>query len=162
MKPSLAGRLGLTVSTGELGCKSPARRSLHRGGVWARGLRLDSQLLLTRQITLLQLLLALEQALLRLHQPLLRALFLYALRLLRLQLLYALLQAVDALLTVRGLARKDIALPLLDRLLLLDALLALADQLLLRWARDRRRGARAPRCGDCRRDRRCSDLRCRT
>lgn len=157
MKPSLGGRC-----TGELGCKPPARRSLHRGGVRARNRRLDCQLLLTRQITPLQVLVALEQALLRLHQPLLRALLLRALRRLRLQLLYALLQAVDVLLTERGLARKDIALPLLDRLLLLDALLALADQLLLRWARDRRRGARAPRCGDCRRDRRCSDLRCRT
>ena len=111
MKPSLACRLGLRVGTGELGCKSPACRSLHCGG--SRGL--DSQLLLARQITLLQVLLALEQAPLRLQQPLLRALLLHALRLLRLQLVYALLQAVDALLTQRGLARKDIALPLLDR-----------------------------------------------
>src|SRR5512142_91835 len=58
VKPSLAGRMGPTVSAGELGCKSPARRGLHRG-VRARSRRLDSQLLLTRQITLLQVLVAL-------------------------------------------------------------------------------------------------------
>jgi len=47
------------------------------------------------------------------------------LRLLRLQLLHAPLQAVDAGLTIHGLARKYVALPLLHHLLsLLEALLA--------------------------------------
>jgi len=53
------------------------------------------------------------------------------LRLLRLQLLYALLQAVDALLALRALPRKDIALPFLRGLLeLLRALLTLEQALL--------------------------------
>jgi hypothetical protein len=53
------------------------------------------------------------------------------LRLLRLQLLYAPLQAVDALLALRALRRKDIALPFLRGLLeLLRALLTLELALL--------------------------------
>src|SRR5690242_6408089 len=117
-------------------------------------------------LELLRALLTLEQALLRLQQSLLGAMIPRALRLLRLQLLYALLQAVDALLTLHALTRKLVALPLLHRLLrLLDALLAVADPLLLRCARDRRgRRARTRRCGDFRRSRArwCSDLRWRT
>ena len=74
MKPGLACCLGLTVGTGEMGCKSPACRSLQGGGVGARSRRLDPQLLLARQITLLHVLLALEQALFCLQQSLLRAL----------------------------------------------------------------------------------------
>jgi hypothetical protein len=74
LKTSLACCLSLTVGTGELGCKSPACRSLHRGGVGARSRRFDFELLLPRQITLLHVLLALEQALFCLQQSLLRAL----------------------------------------------------------------------------------------
>src|SRR5258706_2005163 len=100
------------------------------------------------------------------QQSLLRALRPRAFQLLRLQLLNALLQAIDALLALRALARRHLALALLCGLLpLLDALLALAGPLLLRWARARRgRCARARRCGDSRRGRarRCSDLRHRT
>jgi hypothetical protein len=69
---------------------------------------------------------------------LLRALRPRAFRLLRLQLLNALLQPIDALLALRALARRHVARALLLRgLLLLDVLLALADPLLLRWARAR-------------------------
>jgi hypothetical protein len=68
----------------------------------------------------------LQQAVLRLEHPLLLALRPRAFRLLRLQLLHALLQAIDAGLALRGLARQHLALPLLDLLLaLLDTLLAL-------------------------------------
>jgi hypothetical protein len=62
MLPSRPYRLGLWLGTGEARCKSPACGSLHCSG--ARSRRLYSQLLLARQITLLQALLALEQALL--------------------------------------------------------------------------------------------------
>jgi len=49
-----------------------------------------------------------------------------ALRLLRLQLLHALLHAIDAVLALHALARKHLALPLLHNLLsLLDVLLTL-------------------------------------
>jgi hypothetical protein len=133
LKPSRVCCLGLSVSTAEVRCKSPPCRSLHRGSsVGARSCRrLYSRLLLARQITLLHALLALEQALLCLQQLLLRALLPQALRLLRLQLLYALLQPVDALLVLRALPRKDIALPFLRHLLeLLRALLPLALRLL--------------------------------
>ena len=74
MKTSLACCLSLTVGAGQLGGKSPARSSLHRGGVGARSRRLDFELLLARQITLSHVLLALEQALFCLQRPLLRAL----------------------------------------------------------------------------------------
>jgi hypothetical protein len=114
----------------------------------------------------LHTLLMLELPLFCLQQPLLRALRPQAFRLLRLQLLHALLQPIDAVLALRALARRHVALPLLHGLLrLLNALLALADPLLLRWARARRgRCARARRCGDFRRGRawRYSDLRRRT
>ncbi|WP_314949510.1 hypothetical protein [Bradyrhizobium cosmicum] len=65
------------------------------------------------------------------QHALLRTLRPRAVRLLRLQLLYALLQPVDAGLALRGLARQHLALPLLLHLLaLLDVLLALLDALL--------------------------------
>ena len=77
-------------------------------------------------------LLTLEQAVLRLQRPLLLALRAHAFWLLRLQLLHALLQAIDAVLTLRRLARKHLALPLLNNLLsLLDVLLTLLRTLLL-------------------------------
>jgi len=110
------------------------------------------------------MLLALKLALFCLQQPLLRALRPRTLRLLRLQLLHALLQPIDAVLALH--ARARVALPLLPGLLqLLDALLALADPLLLRWALSQGgRCARARGCGDSRRGRawRCSDVRHRT
>jgi hypothetical protein len=144
--PNSACHVGLRVITGEARCESPPCGSLHRGGSGGlRSRRLYSQLLLARQITLLQALLALELALLCLQQPLLRALRPRAFRLLRLQLLHALLQAIDALLALRALARQHVVRALLRGLLpLLGALLALADPLLLRWARVQRgRCARA-------------------
>ncbi|WP_247562172.1 hypothetical protein [Bradyrhizobium sp. 138] len=58
---------------------------------------------------LLDALLALKKAALRLQQPLLLVLRPCAFRLLRLQLLHASLQAVDAVLAFRGLARKHLA-----------------------------------------------------
>ena len=89
-------------------------------------------------LDLLYTLLMLELALFGLQQPLLRALRPRAIRLLRLQLLNALLQPIDALLALHALARRHVARALLLRgLLLLDVLLALADPLLLRWARAR-------------------------
>jgi hypothetical protein len=93
-------------------------------------------------LELLPALLTLELALLCLQQPLLRALRPRAFRLLRLQLLNALLQAIDTLLALHALARRHVARALLRGLLrLLNALLALADPLLLRWTR-----ARSGRC----------------
>ena len=90
-------------------------------------------------LELLYTLLTLEQALFCLQQPLLRAPLPWALRLLRLQLLHALLQPIDAVLALHALARRHVALPLLHGLLrLLNSLLALADPLLLRWARAQR------------------------
>ena len=92
----------------------------------------------------LQTLFTLELPLFGLQQPLLRALCALALRLLRLQILHALLQPVDALLALRVLRRKPVALPLLHRLLrLLNALLALADPILPGWARACRDGLAA-------------------
>jgi hypothetical protein len=83
-------------------------------------------------LVLLHVLLTLELPLFCLQQPLLRALRPRALRLLRLQLLHALLQPIDALLALHALARRHVALPVLRGLLqLLDALLALAEPLLL-------------------------------
>ncbi|HET7124010.1 MAG TPA: hypothetical protein VFI51_07830 [Bradyrhizobium sp.] len=75
----------------------------------------------------------------RLQQPLLGALRPLAMRLLRLQLLHTLLQAIDAFLALRALARKRVALPLLHGMLLLlltllTLLRALFDPLLSRRA----------------------------
>jgi hypothetical protein len=82
---------------------------------------------------LLHALLTLKLPLFCLQQPLLRALRLPAFRLLRPQLLNALLQAVDALLALRALARRHVVRALLRGLLpLLAALLALAGPLMLR------------------------------
>jgi len=83
--------LGLWVGTGEARCKtSPC--ALHSGNSSGASCRQRySQLPLTRQMTLLQLFLVPEQALLRLQQALLCALLARALRVLRLQLLHALL-----------------------------------------------------------------------
>jgi hypothetical protein len=75
---------------------------------------------------LLQALFALEQAVLSLQQPFLRALRPAAFRLLRLQLLHALLQMIDAALPRGALARQHVAPPILHHLCpLLDALLTL-------------------------------------
>jgi len=105
LKPGRVCCQGPSIGAGEVRCKSSPCRSLHRGSsVGARGRRLYSQLLLARQITLLHALLALEHMLLRLQQPLLRSLIPRALRPLRLQLLDALLQPIDALLALRALA----------------------------------------------------------
>ncbi len=111
--------------------KSSACGCLHRGSDGgARSRRLYSQELLTSQNALLHQLLALQQALLCLQQPLLRALRAQAFRLLRLQLLHALLQPIDALLVLHALAREHLALPLLGDLLeLLHAPLALEQAL---------------------------------
>jgi hypothetical protein len=102
------------VTAEEVRCKSPACCSLQggsRGGPFGR--RLRCQPLQPRLIALLHKLLALELAVLCLEQPLLRALCPQAFRLLRLQLLHALLQAIDAALALCALARKHLTLPLL-------------------------------------------------
>ncbi|WP_235939284.1 hypothetical protein [Bradyrhizobium hipponense] len=66
------------------------------------------------------------------QHALLRTLRPRAFRLLRLQLLHPLLQAIDAILTIRRLARQHLALPLLHHLLaLLDLLLLLLLRTLL-------------------------------
>jgi hypothetical protein len=107
---------------------------------------------------LLHALLALEQAVLGLQQPLLRALRPETFRLLRLQLLHALLQAIDAGLPLCALARQHATLPLLHNLLsLLKALLTLLracfDLFLSRQPRARvGRRCRARWCGDSRLD----------
>ena len=124
--PGRKRRAGLQdVIAAEACAKSPARCSLQggiRGGSLSR--RSGSQPLQARLIAFLQALLALEQAALGLQQPLLRALRSQAFGLLRLQLLRALLQAIDAVLPLGALARKHLTLPLLHGLLsLLDALL---------------------------------------
>jgi len=121
-------RIGIA---GEALSKSSACGRLHRGSDGgARSRRLYSQELLTSQNALLHQLLALQQALLCLQQPLLRALRAQAFRLLRLQLLHALLQPIDALLVLHALAREHLALPLLGDLLeLLHAPLALEQAL---------------------------------
>ncbi|WP_225190496.1 hypothetical protein, partial [Bradyrhizobium sp. IC3069] len=95
-------------------CRSALRRSL------------QPKPLLARQVNLLRALLSAKQAVLRLEHSLLRPLRLHAFGLLRLQLLHPLLQAFDAGLALRRLARQHVALPLLDVLrALLHALLAL-------------------------------------
>ena len=132
MVPSRPCRLGgLWVGTGEARCKSPPCGGLHRGGSGGTRSRwLYSQLLLARQITLLQAFLVPEQALLCLQQALLCALLPQALRMLRPQLLHALLQPIDAVLALHALARKHVALPFLRGLLeLLQALLTLEPPL---------------------------------
>ena len=73
-------------------------------------------------LELLHALLTLELPLFCLQQPLLRALRPRAFRLLRLQLLHALLQPIDALLALHALARRHVT-----RALLLRGLLALLD-----------------------------------
>jgi hypothetical protein len=115
------------VIAAEVRSKSPACCRLEgRSGGGALGRELRTQPLQARLITLLHALLALQQPVLRLQQPLLRALRPLAFRLLRLQLLHALLQAIDAALPFRVLARKHLALPPFDELLaLLRTLLAL-------------------------------------
>jgi hypothetical protein len=128
-------------------------------------------------LELLLTLLTLELSLFRLQQPLLRALRALAFGLLRLQFLHALLQPIDALLALRVLGRKGVALPFLHSLLRLlhllrrllgllwlprrlGALLALADPILPGWARARGGWTRARRCGDFRsgRARWCGNL----
>ena len=144
-------RLGLRVRVAaEARGKPPALGRLHGGsrggGSPSRG-RLQSQLLLARQIALLRALLALEQAVLRLQQSLLLALRPRALWILRLQLLHMLLQAIDAGLTLPGLARKRLALSFLyDLLPLLDVLLTLLLSRQPLAQGGRRVGARG--CGD--------------
>jgi hypothetical protein len=85
-------------------------------------------------LELLHMLLTLELPLSCLQQPLLRTLRPRTFRLLRFQLLNALLQPIDALLALHAPARRHVALALLLRglLALLDVLLALAGPLLLR------------------------------
>jgi hypothetical protein len=97
---------------------------------------------------LLHALLTLEQAVLCLQRPILRALRPATFRLLRLQLLHTLLQAIDAGLPLCALARQCVTLTLLHDLLpLLDALLTLLrtrfDLFLSR--RSRARGGRCAR-----------------
>ena len=77
---------------------------------------------------MLRALLALQQAVLRLQHAFLRTLRPRAFRLLRLQLLHALLQPIDAGLAISGLARKHLALLAHVLLALLDTLLALLLQ----------------------------------
>jgi len=113
------------ITAAELRGKSPAGGGLHSGSSFGRRL-LRAQPLQARLIALLHALFALEQAVLGLQQPLLRAFRPPAFRLLRLQLLHALLQAIDAGLPICALARQHVALPLLhDVLSLLDTLLTL-------------------------------------
>ena len=116
------------VIVAEVRGKSPACCSLRGGGSRSGSFsrRLWPQPLQARQITFLHALLALEQTGLGLQQPLLRALRPHAFRLLGLQLLRALLQAIDAALPLCALARKHFTLPPLHSLLpLLDTLLTL-------------------------------------
>ncbi|WP_291606184.1 hypothetical protein [Bradyrhizobium sp.] len=94
------------VSAAELRGKSSACRSRQggsRGGSLSRRLRCKP--LQARLLALLQELLALQHAVLGLQQPFLRALCPQAFRLLRLQLLDALLQAIDTVLPFGALAR---------------------------------------------------------
>ncbi|WP_375764276.1 hypothetical protein ACE10X_14430 [Bradyrhizobium sp. Pha-3] len=117
----------------EVGGKSLALSRLRRGrgrdrGANRRGRR---QSLLAGNVGLLRALLALQQAVLRLQGTVMDALRACALHLLRLQLLHALLQAIDPGLPLGGLARERVTLPLLRRLLaLLDHLLLLLRALL--------------------------------
>ncbi|WP_246667929.1 MULTISPECIES: hypothetical protein [Bradyrhizobium] len=124
-KPCLALR---TCLLAEVRGKSLALSRLRRGGGRDRGAnrRCGRQSLLAGNIGLLRTLLALQQAVLRLQGTVMDALRACALDLLRLQLLHALLQAIDPGLPLGGLARERVTLPLLRRLLaLLDHLLLL-------------------------------------
>ena len=137
--PGLPGRPGALASNeGRLGLRSgllaearrepPALGRLHGGRSrrGAPGRSLQSEPLLASQVKLLRALFTTEQAVLGLEHPLLLALRSRAFHLLRLQLLNALLQAIDAGLALRRLARQHLALPLLDLLhALLGTLLAL-------------------------------------
>ncbi|WP_456757889.1 hypothetical protein [Bradyrhizobium sp. USDA 4011] len=93
--------------------------------------RCRRQSLLAGEVGLLCALLALQQAVLRLQGTVMDALCARAFDLLRLQLLHALLQAIDPGLPLRGLPCERIPLPLLRRLLtLLDQRLTLLCTLL--------------------------------
>ncbi|WP_461347369.1 hypothetical protein [Bradyrhizobium sp. USDA 4451] len=81
--------------------------------------RCRCQSLLPGKVGLLCALLALQQAVLRLQGAVVDALRTGALNLFRLQLLHTLLQAIDPVLPLRGLARKRVTLPLLRGLLAL-------------------------------------------
>ena len=118
----------LWIGIGEARCKSPASGGSFGGTRWRW---LNFRLRLSGEMTLLQALFVPEQALLCLKQALLGALLPRALRMLRLQLLHALLQAIDAVLALHALAREHIALPVLRGLLgLLSTLLTLELPLL--------------------------------
>jgi hypothetical protein len=124
----LAGRercARLRVISAEARGKPPAFCGLQGGRSGGPRLRrLRPKALQARLITLLHALLPLELAVLCLQQSLLCTLGPRAFRLLRLQLLHALLQPIDAGLAIRALARQRLALPLLhDLLSLLDALI---------------------------------------
>ncbi|WP_245334254.1 hypothetical protein, partial [Bradyrhizobium guangdongense] len=128
------GRLGLRSGLlAEARCKPPALGTLcdGRGSRGARGRSLEAKPLLAREVTLLRSLLTAKQAVLGLEHPLLQALCPRTSRLLRLQLLHALLEAFDAGLTLCRPARQHLTLPLLhDLLALLDLLLSLLRALL--------------------------------
>ena len=141
MPSSLASRVNLRVGiVAEALGKSPACGSLRRGSRGGSpGQRLYPQPLRARQIPLLHALLALELAFLPLQQPLLRTLRPQALvlRLLRLQLPHALLQPIDAVLTLHALARKDVALAPTGRAVRLTSLTRneIPEHLQARWVR---------------------------
>ncbi|WP_225160763.1 hypothetical protein [Bradyrhizobium sp. BRP56] len=144
-KPCLALR---TCLLAEARGKSLALRRLRRGRGRDRGAnrRCRRQSLLAGNVGLLRALLALQQAVLRLQGAVMDALRACALDLLRLQLLHALLQAIDPGLPLGGLARERVTLPLLRRLLaLLDHLLLLLLRALLNALRRRRPLAQARR-----------------
>ncbi|WP_456784273.1 MULTISPECIES: hypothetical protein [unclassified Bradyrhizobium] len=113
--------------------KPLALRRLRRGCGRDRGSNrcCRRQSLLAGNVGLLRTLLALQQTALRLQGTVMDALRACTLDLLRLQLLHALLQAIDPGLPLGGLARERVTLPLLRRLLaLLDHLLMLLRALL--------------------------------
>ncbi|WP_439363840.1 hypothetical protein ACNJYD_27175 [Bradyrhizobium sp. DASA03005] len=113
----VAEALGKPAALGGLRSRK-CRSALRRG--------LQSKPLLARQVNLLRALLSAKQTVLRLERPLLLAQRSHAFGLLRLQLLHPLLQAFDAGLALRRLARQQVALALLDLLrALLDTFLAL-------------------------------------
>ena len=145
-KPCLALRACLLA---EVRGKSLALRRLRCGRGRDANRRGRRQSLLAGNVGLLRTLLALQQAVLRLQGTVMDALRACALDPLRLQLLHALLQAIDPGLPLGGLARERVTLPLLRRLLaLLDHLLMLLRALLNALCRRRplaqaRRWARA-------------------
>ncbi|WP_245310742.1 hypothetical protein, partial [Bradyrhizobium valentinum] len=144
------------VIAAEVRGKPSAGCSLRGGSSGGSFSRRWCQPLQAHLIGLLQALFALEQSVLRLQQPFLRTLRPETFRLLRLQLLHALLQAIDAALPLCALARQRLALPFLHNLLsLLDALLTLLrtrfDLLLSRRS--------AAHSGQCARARWCGDAR---